>query len=126
MSFEESQLNRIKTNIKGLFSLIEQDQKGYFKARHIDKPAFHKRVRTNLQSVEKEINDFNVQYNFVKSTLPNASKHQTYLNSTQDYFVELRQKFYQIDDEQKNLNKISSYGNKDVPDVIDDKYIRSG
>ncbi len=24
--------------------------------------------------------------------------------------MELRQKFYQIDDEQKNLNKISSYG----------------
>lgn len=40
--------------------------------------------------------------------------------------MELRQKFYQIDDEQKNLNKISSYGSKDVPDVIDDKYIRSG
>ena len=75
MSFEESQLTKIKTNIKGLFSLIEQDQKGYFKAKNIDKPAFHNRMRVNLQGVEKEINDFSVQYNFVKSTLPNASKH---------------------------------------------------
>ena len=36
----------------------------------------------------------------------------------------MRQKFYQIDEEQKNLTKIKGYGSKPVPEKIDDAYIR--